>query len=273
MKIVRCAVIASLAGLAACHQNGAGSAASSAPAVATVNGTTISRTLYDFYLKGVAQGKDPKDLTPQQRQEALDSLVRAELVAQQADKDGVTKNPNTADLLELARLNAVQQAFSEKFVKDNKPTDQDIKAEYDKQVALLPHTEYHARHILVDSEDKAKAIIAQLAKGAKFDELAKKESSDSSKTSGGDLGWFTPDHMVKPFADAVVALKPGDYTATPVQTQFGWHVIKLEETRPLAAPPFDNPQIKQQLEQMVLREKFKSYVDGLLKTAQVDKKL
>ena len=270
MKIARVAVVASLAGLAACHKT---AGTSSSPPVATVNGTTISRNLYDFYLKGVAQGKNPSELSPQQREEALDSLVRAELVVQQADKDGVTKEASTADLIELTRLNAVQQAFSERFVKDNKPTDQEIKAEYDKQVAQLPHTEYHARHILVDSQDKAQAIIAQLAKGAKFEELAKTQSSDSSKTSGGDLGWFTPDHMVKPFADAVVALKPGDYTTTPVQTQFGWHVIKLEETRPLAPPPFDNPQIKQQLEQMVLRAKFKNYVDGLLKTAQVDKKL
>ena len=282
MKIVRCAVIASLAGaslgLSACHPNSAASgssAASSAPPVATVNGATISRSMFEFVLKNDAaqHQKTPADLTPQEREAALDGLIDAELVTQQADKDGTLKSADATNQLELARLSASQQIFSEKFVKDNKPTDQELKAEYDKQVALLPHTEYHARHILVDSQEKAQAIIAKLAKGAKFDELAKTESSDPSSKNGGDLGWFSPDRMVKEFSDAVTALKPGDYTTVPVHTQYGWHVIKLEETRPVTPPPFDNPQIKQQLEQMVLRTKFKAYVDGLKKTAQIDKKL
>jgi peptidyl-prolyl cis-trans isomerase C len=101
--------------------------------------------------------------------------------------------------------------------------------------------------------------------------VAKRESMDSSKDSGGDLGWFTPDRMVKPFSDAVVALKPGEYTHTPVQTQYGWHIIKLEETRDLAPPSFD--QVKQRLDQVIQAKKFKSYVDGLMKTAKVEKKL
>src|SRR6202050_4005585 len=126
--------------LAACQPNTPATPAStSTDNVATVNGTPISRNLYDFYLKGSAQGKDPATLTQQQKEEALDNLVKAELVVQQADKDGLTKDPDTQDLIELSRMNAVQQAFSEKFVKENKPTEDELKKEYDSQVAQLPH--------------------------------------------------------------------------------------------------------------------------------------
>ena len=174
-------------------------------------------------------------------------------------------------MLELSRLNVLQQAVSEKYLKDKKPTEQELRAEYETQVAALPRLEYHARHILVATEQFADKLVTELEKGAKFEDLAKRESMDSSKDNGGDLGWFTPDRMVKPFADAVMALKPGEYTHTPVQTQYGWHVIKLEETRDLAPPPFDS--VKQRLEQMVQAKKFKAYVDDLMKTAKVEKKL
>ena len=266
---------AAVASLAGCHPNtntstGAGTA-TPANNVATVNGTPITRNMYDFYIKNALQGKDPSSLTQQQKDEALDNLVRAELVVQQADKDGITKNPQTVDMIELSRMNAVQQAFSEHFVKENKPTDDELKKEYDAQVARLPHTEYHVEHILVSSGDAANAVVAQLGKGAKFEDLAKKQSTDSSKDQGGDLGWQTPDRMVKPFADAMVALKPGDYTHVPVQTQYGWHVIKLVETRPLTPPDFEK--VKDRVAQIVLGNKFKAYVDGLLAKAQIDKKM
>jgi peptidyl-prolyl cis-trans isomerase C len=264
---------AAMASLAACHPNSNPVAGSSAPAsnVATVNGTAITRNMYDFYIKNALQGKDPSTLTQQQKDDALDNLVRAELVVQQADKDGITKDPQTVDMIELSRINAVQQAFSEHFVKENKPTDADLKKEYDTQVAQLPHTEYHVEHILVPTGDAANAAVAQLAKGAKFEDLAKKLSTDSSKDQGGDLGWQTPDRMVKPFAEAMVALKPGEYTHVPVQTQYGWHVIKLVETRPLTPPDFDK--VKDRVAQIVLSKKFKAYVDGLLAKAQIDKKM
>lgn len=266
---------AALAGLSACHPNAnpgaAGGSSGPSASVATVNGTPISRNMYDFYVKNALQGKDPSTLTQQQKDEALDNLVRAELVVQQADKDGISNDPQTMDMIALSRMNAVQQAFSEHFVKENKPTDEELKKEYDAQVAQLPHTEYHVEHILVSNADAANAIIAQLAKGAKFEDLAKKQSTDSSKDQGGDLGWQTPDRMVKPFADAMVALKPGEYTHVPVQTQYGWHVIKLVETRPLTPPDFEK--VKDRVAQIVLSKKFKAYVDGLLAKAQIDKKM
>jgi len=257
--------------LAACSQKGTQDApASRSPPVAVVDGRPIDRDLYEFYAKGIAN-KPSSELTPEQRDQVLDNLVRASVIAEQAEKDGTAKETNTAALLELQRLNVLQQAVSEKYLKDRKATDQELRAEYETQVSQLPKLEYHARHILVATEQFAAKIVEELEKkGTKFEDVAKRESMDS-KENGGDLGWFTPDRMVKPFADAVVALKPGEYTHAPVQTQYGWHIIKLEDTREMAPPQFE--QVKQRVEQMVQGKKFKAYVDELMKTAKVEKKL
>jgi peptidyl-prolyl cis-trans isomerase C len=271
MNYARIFVLASvLTALAACQPKGAATtaAADTSPALATVNGTTISQNFFDFYIKAIA-GKKASDLTPEQQSVALDNLIRAQLVAQQADKDGVEKTADTQDLLELTRLNVLQQTMEERYLKDKKPTEQELRAEYENQVAALPKLEFHARHILVATEPFAQGVVQSLEKGAKFEDVAKKESMDSSKDNGGDLGWFTPDRMVKPFADAVTSLKPGDYTHKPVQTQYGWHVIQLVDTRPLSPPPFD--QVKQRLEQVVQAKKFKSYTDDLISKAKIDR--
>jgi peptidyl-prolyl cis-trans isomerase C len=263
--------IAGLALLAGCQKDaGTASSPAASPPVATVDGQPLNRDLYEFYVKGVA-GKAASELSPEQRDQALDNLVRAQVIAEQATKDGLTAEKDTASMVELARLNVLQNAVSEKYLKDKKPTEQELRAEYETQVASMPRLEYHARHILVATEQFADKLVASLDKGAKFEDLAKRESMDTSKDSGGDLGWFTPDRMVKPFSEAVMALKPGEFTHKPVQTQFGWHVIKLEETRDVAPPPFDS--VKQRLEQMVQAKKFKGYVDGLMKTAKIEKKL
>ena len=271
MNYARIFVLASvLTALAACQPKGGATtaAADTSPALATVNGTTITQNFFDFYIKAIA-GKKPSDLTPEQQSVALDNLIRARLVAQQADKDGVDKTADTQDLLELTRLNVLQQTMEERYLKDKKPTEQELRAEYENQVAALPKLEYHARHILVATEPFAQGVVQSLEKGAKFEDVAKKESMDSSKDNGGDLGWFTPDRMVKPFADAVTSLKPGDYTHKPIQTQYGWHVIQLVDTRPLSPPPFD--QVKQRLEQVVQAKKFKAYTDDLVSKAKIDR--
>jgi peptidyl-prolyl cis-trans isomerase C len=263
---------AALGALAACQSKGGGTTASTgdtSPTLATVNGTTITQNFFDFYVKAIA-GKPASALTPDQHDQALDNLIRVELVAQQARKEGVDKTADTEDLLELTRLNVLQQTMSERYLKDKKPTEQELRAEYETQVSNLPKLEYHARHILVATQPFAQKVVERLEKGGKFDDIAKQESMDSSKDNGGDLGWFTPDRMVKPFADAVVSLKPGEYTHTPVQTQYGWHVIQLVETRDLAPPPYD--QVKQRLEQVVQAKKFKAYTDDLMHNAKVDKK-
>ena len=271
MNYARIVVLASvLTALAACQPKGGATtaAADTSPALATVNGTTISQNFFDFYVKAIS-GKKASDLTPEQRSQALDNLIRARLVAQQADKDGVDKTADTEDLLELTRLNVLQQTMEERYLKDKQPTEQELRAEYENQVAALPKIEYHARHILVATEPFAQGVVQSLEKGAKFEDVAKKESMDSSKDNGGDLGWFTPDRMEKPFAEAVVSLKPGDYTHKPVQTQYGWHVIQLVDTRPLSPPPFD--QVKQRLDQVVEAKRFKAYTDDLISKAKIDR--
>jgi peptidyl-prolyl cis-trans isomerase C len=262
---------AALVALAACQPKAPAGAVSestpSSPAVASVNGVPISRDFYEFYIKGIS-GKTSSDLNPQQRTQALDNLIRAQLVAQQAVKEGLEKQPDTADLIKLERLNILEQAMSQKVLGGEQPTDDELQAEYTAEVAKLPKTEYHARHILVATEPFAEKIIQRLKAGEKFSDLAKTESMDSSKTNGGDLGWFTLDHMVKPFADAVSSLKVGEYTQQPVQTQYGWHVIQLLGTRPLTPPPFD--QVKQRLVQIVQAKKFQAYADDLMSKAKIE---
>src|SRR5580765_829421 len=261
---------AALAALAACQPKTAATAtvADSSPAIATVNGSTISRDFYEFYIKGIT-GKNAADLNPQMRATALDNLIRAKLVGEEAVKEGLDKNGDTAYLLQLSRLNVLEQAVSDKYLKDRKPTEQELRAEYETQIGTMPKQEYHARHILVATEPFAQKIVDRLNKGEKFEDIAKRDSMDSSKTNGGDLGWFTPDRMLPEFSGAVMALKPGEYTKKPVQTQYGWHVIQLVDTRDLAAPQFD--QVKQRLEQVVQAKKFRSYMDELMRTAKIEK--
>lgn len=270
MKMLWTIGVAGLFALTGCQPKSGAETVNVGPPVATVDGRPIGRDLYEFYVKGVA-GKGSSELSAEQRDQALDNLVRAQMIAEQAEKDGLTKDTNTAALLELSRLNVLQQALSEKYLKDKKATEQELRAEYETQVSALSRQEYHARHILVATSGFADKLVKELEKGVKFEDVAKRESMDSSKDSGGDLGWFTPDRMVKPFADAVMALKAGEFTHTPIQTQYGWHIIKLEDTRDLQPPPFDS--VKQRLEQVVQTKKFKTYVDGLMKTAKVEKKL
>jgi peptidyl-prolyl cis-trans isomerase C len=238
--------------------------------VATVNDMQISPALFEYYVKSTA-GKAAGELTVEQRATLLDNLVRGEVVAQQALKDGLDKNGDTASLLALSRLQILEQAGAEHYLKDKKPTDAEVQTEYDAQIAAMPKTQDHARHILVATQTSAQQIIDELKKGGKFEDLAKKDSIDSSKDQGGDLGWFSPSNMVKPFADAVAALKKGETTPTPVQSQYGWHVIQLIDTRETPVPPL--AQVKDRVDQLVQNKKFKAYQDELLKTAKVEKTL
>jgi peptidyl-prolyl cis-trans isomerase C len=241
-----------------------------APAVATVNGTPISRTEYDIYVKNLLQGKQ-QELTPEQKNQVLDELISMQLLSAQADKDGLEKDLDTAAQLQVLRMRVMADAESQKFLKGQEPTDAELHAEYESAVAAMDKNEYHARHILVATKDQADQIIKKLKGGAKFEDLAKAQSIDGSKTNGGDLGWFTLARMVKPFGDAVKSLKKGEYTQQPVQTQFGWHVIKLEDTRDVTPPPFD--QVKPQLSNAVVRKKLQAYVNDLKKDAKIEKKM
>jgi peptidyl-prolyl cis-trans isomerase C len=242
-----------------------------APSVAVVNGVAIPRADYDAFLKNLLQGKPvPPDLTAEQKNQVLDELITMQLVSTQAVKDGVDKDPEVAANLDVLRMRILSDGESQKFLKGKEPTDAELHAEYDGDITTMDKTEYHARHILVGTKEKAEQLIKKLKGGAKFEDVAKAESTDNSKTSGGDLGWFTATRMVKPFADAVKALKKGETTPEPVQTQYGWHIIKLEETRDVTPPPFE--QVKAQVTKNLIQKKLVAYVEDMKKTAVIDKK-
>jgi peptidyl-prolyl cis-trans isomerase C len=241
-------------------------------AVATVNGTPIPRADYDAFLKNLLQGKPvPPDLTAEQKNGVLDELITIHLMSAQALKDGVDKDPEVAANLDVLRMRVLSDGESQKFLKGKDPTDAELHAEYDSDVAAMDKSEYHAKHILVPSKEKADELIKKVKGGAKFEDVAKAESTDNSKTSGGDLGWFTLNHMVKPFGDAVKTLKKGEMTSQPVQTQYGWHIIKLEDTRDVTPPPFD--QVKAQVTKNLIQKKLMAYVEDLKKDAKIEKKL
>jgi peptidyl-prolyl cis-trans isomerase C len=263
-----------LASLAACNKPQPAAAPQSAaapPPVATVNGSPISRSEFDLFVKDILQGKK-QELTAEQKDQVLDDLINMQLLADQAEKDGLQNDPDTLAQLHLLHMRVLADAESQKYIKALQPSDADLKAEYETAIAAMDKTEYKARHILVASKEDGESIIKKLKGGAKFEDLAKSQSTDTgSKNNGGELGWFTTSRMVKPFADAVVALKKGEITQEPVQTQFGWHVIQLEDTRDKTPPPFD--QVKPQLTNQVIRKKLQAYVADLKKNAKIEKTL
>jgi len=273
MKVTRILALGTLLVLSACSKNAADKPAEAAatpakPPLVTVNGKAISQELFEDYVKAVA-GKPSAELSPEDREQIKENLVRVELIAQQAEKDGLTKDPEIANRLELSRLNLLQQAAAQKYLKDRTPSEADLRAEFESQLAATPMVEYHARHILLASEENAQKVIQQLQGGADFAKLAKTLSGDKgSAAKGGDLDWFAPGAMVKPFADAVAGLKPNEITKTPVQTQFGWHVIQLLGTRDRTPPTFDA--VKDQINQILLTRKFKAYSDEMVKSAKIE---
>jgi peptidyl-prolyl cis-trans isomerase C len=170
----------------------------------------------------------------------VNRMIAMELINQEAEKTGLNKDTNYLLKEELARKEMLYNTFLQNYVQKNPISEADIKNAYEQYKKDLGAQEFNAKHILVASEQEAKDIIAELNKGGSFAKIAKDKSKDpGSKDKGGELGWFPANTMVKPFAEALSALKKGSVSAAPVQTQFGWHVIKLEDTRPLQAPEFD----------------------------------
>lgn len=253
----------------ACSQKPAASPAAKVDNVATVDAKNISRDTYNQFVKGVA-GKPAEDLTAEQRKQLLDNLVRAEVVAGDAERTGIAAKDEIRFALEMARLQILQRASMQQYLKERAPSDEELRAEYGLQVANMPKSRYRASHILVPTEDAAKQIIAQLQKGASFEQLAKAQSTDTaSKEHGGDLNWFTPESMTPPFAEAVQKMKKGETSTTPVKSQFGWHVIRLTDTAENPPPPFES--VKDRLTQLVEQKKFNAYVDTLMAKSKVTK--
>lgn len=239
--------------------------AQAAANVATVNGTAIPKSRVDAIVH--AQEAQGKQDTPELRAAIRESLITLEVVSQEAKRKGLAKNSDTAAQLEITRSNVLAQAFRADYMKHNPVSDGVLKAEYEKIKSQVGDKEYKARHILVETEAEAKEIIGKLKKGEKFEELAKASKDPGSKDHGGALDWNAPGGFVKPFSEAMVKLEKGQYTETPVQSQFGWHVIQLEDTRPAKFPDYE--QVKPKLEERMQAEMFQKAVADLRAKAKV----
>jgi len=244
-----------LAGVLALPALALAQAAAKDATVAKVNGVMVPRARLDFMMQQQTQRGAPDN--DQTRSAVRDELVNREVVAQEAAKAGLAKTADVQTQLEIARQGVLINAFITDYFKKHPVTDADVQKEYDRVRAQNGDKEYKARHILVDTEDQAKGLIVDLKKGAKFDDLATKNSKDQgSKTRGGDLDWNVPNVFDKAFADAMTRLEKGKYTETPVQTRFGYHVIQLDDVRPLKFPALAEvkPRIQQELQQNKIAE-------------------
>jgi len=244
----------------------------SAPAFAqnktfvTVNGQGISQNLYDaFIAEQKAQGAPE---SAELKNAIKEELIRRELLVQEAKKKGIDKQGDVRGRIALVEQGVLINAFLADYVKANPVSDDKLKKDYDAIKASLGSTEYKARHVLVEKEDEAKAIIAKLEKGEKFADLAKQSKDPGSKDNGGDLGWNAPNGYVKAFSDAMTSLKKGEYTKAPVKTEFGFHVIQLDDTRPMNPPPFD--QVKGQLQQRASQQVVEQLIKDLRAKAKVN---
>ena len=235
--------------------------------VAVVNGVAIPQAKMDLQLKALA-ARGQKD-SPELRNAIKDSLVTAVLIEQEATKKGLDKNPDVQAELEMARQSVIFRAYVQDYMKSNPVSDAEIKAEYDKYKATQADKEYNVRHILVKDEKTAKDIIEQLKKGAKFDKLAEKYSVDpGSKAKGGELGWNAPGNFVKPFAEAMTKLDKGQISKEPVQSDFGFHIIKLDDVRSAKVPSFE--EVKPQITEFLQRKKLETMMAGLRAKAKIE---
>lgn len=242
--------------------------AADADSVATVNGKPIKKSWVDFILKD-AEARSGQKANENMKAAVINELIGSELAYQEAQKAGIDKLPDFIASEELARRKILVNAFLADFIKKNPVTEAEKKEGYEEYKKELGDKEYEARHILVKTDTEAKAIIADLKKGIDFAKIAKEKSLDpGSKDKGGDLGWFSPAGMVKPFADALVTLKKGEYTQEPVQSQFGWHIIKLIDTRPLQAPPYDK--VKDGIERTIQQRKLEKYMLSLKDKSKIE---
>lgn len=242
------------------------SSSSSGNAIAVVNGVSIPEKFADVIIAEQRARGAPDDQN--MKDNIRKDLIRRELLVQAATTVGIDKRADTLAKQNLARQNVLIGDYVQDWIKNNPPTDDEIKQEYDSiKEKLGAQKEYHARHVLVKTEAEAKSLIAQLKKGAKFATLAKKSLDPGSKDNGGDLGWANPAMFVPPFSEAMMKLDKGQYTTEPVKTDFGYHVILLEEMREVQSPPLE--EVKSELQQRLQQKKWQAYVDQLEKDAKV----
>jgi peptidyl-prolyl cis-trans isomerase C len=258
LSVAACVSLALLAPLAAQAQN-----------VAIVNGKPVPKARVDALIGQATKQGQPR--TPELEKQARDEVVMREMFMQEAEKRGLAASADYKAQMEFARQTILIRELFADYSKKNKTSDAEIQAEYDKFKAQSSGTEYRARHILVEKEDDAKKLIAQIKGGAKFEDVAKKNSKDpGSAENGGDLDFAKPDAYVPEFGQAMMKLKKGEMTQEPVKSQFGYHIIKLEDTREAQFPPLAEvtPQIKQRLEQ----QKLAKFRDDVREKAKTDYK-
>lgn len=233
--------------------------------VAVVNGKPITSARMDAMVKQVvAQGQQD---SPQLRNAIKEELINREILMQEADKNGVPNDAEVKSQLEMARQSIIIRGLIANYLKKHPISDADLKKEYQNYKQIVGDKEYHARHILVENESEAKDIIAKLKSGSKFEDLAKQSKDPGSAANGGDLGWTTPNAFVKPFADAMIALKKGQTTDAPVQTQYGFHVIKLDDVRPAKVASLE--EMKPQITEVIQQEKLQAYQNELRQKAKI----
>ena len=223
--------------------------------VATVNGVAIPQARLEVILKMLAANKQPD--TPENRSRVRDQLINNEVFSQEAVKKGLHKNPEIAAQIELQRQELLVNALVQDFMKANPVTDELMRKEYERLKPTIPAKEFKARHILVEKEDEAKEAIAQIKKGGSFEKIAAEKSKDTgSKGRGGDLDWGPAARYVKPFGDALAKLKKGQMTDAPVQSEFGWHVIRLDDERATKVPTFEEakPQLQQGMQGQLVQK-------------------
>ena len=236
--------------------------------VAVVNGKSITKADFNEYAKQL-RGRAQVD-SAEGSKSLVDQLVMEELLVQEAAKQKLADDPQIKQQLAMIERNLLASTVVRRMLSAHAPSEDAIKKEYETAVAAMKGKEYKASHILVDSEDKAKEVIAELKKGGNFAELAKTKSSDSSAANGGDLGWFTPSMMVPPFSEAVAKMEKGKYSEQAVQTPFGWHVILLEDIRDATPPSME--ELKPQITQMLQSKMVNDYLEKLKAGAKIDVK-
>ncbi len=240
-------------------------AQTAADKVATVNGVAIPKSRIDLILKAQVQRGVPDN--PQLRNDLRERLILREVVAQEATRKGIARGSDVQAQIDLARQEVIWNAYVADFIKANPVPEAQLKAEYEKQKAGAK--EYKARHILVEKKDEAEAIIVELKKGRKFEDLAKQSKDQGSKDRGGDLDWNSPASYVAQFGEALTRIEKGKYTEVPVRTQFGWHVILVEDVR--AATKFPSyGEAKPKLAEWLQQQAFTKNVNDLRAKAKIE---
>jgi len=272
MKTVRiplllCALLAAGSGFAEDKKDTAKDTDSPDTLIATVNGKPYQLDVFRlFYMERLQESRAENNAAFQQQ--VFDEFMGLIVASQEGERRKLENERNVVAGLQLERMKIMSNAALSAMASDMEPTEKELQDAYAKVKEQSARTEYKARHILVKDEAEAKKLIKELDKGADFAELAKKNSTGPNGKTGGDLGWFDPSQMVPPFAEAVAAMKPGSYSKEPVHTQFGWHVIKLEETRKAEPPTFE--EAKPRLVALVQRQKIAEKINEMRSKAMVE---